>query len=67
MKVTAAEFKQYLKVQKSGEYNMFSLDAQLATGLDFETYTSIMKNYKDLVEQYKESDECKDLLRKMGY
>lgn len=67
MKVTATEFKQYLKVQKGGKYNMFCLDALFATGLDYETYMSIMKNYKELVEQYKESDECKDLLKKMGY
>lgn len=67
MKVTAKEFKRYLEVQKSGKYNMFSEEAQFATGLYHDVYMHIMKNYKQLIEQYKEDPECKDILEKMGY
>ena len=67
MTVTAQDFKAYLEVQVSGLYNMFSSDAVWETGLDKATYMSILSNYKSLVEKYKDSNECKDLLKRLGY
>jgi hypothetical protein len=42
------DFKAYRKVQKDGRWNMFDLDAQLATGLERDEYTFVMKNYSKL-------------------
>lgn len=65
--ITAEDFRNYLEVQLSGKYNMFSLDAIYETGLDRETYTNIQKNYKKLIEKYKDNEECIDLLERLGY
>ena len=53
MKASKEQFKSYRRVQNSGDYNMFTPDAILATGLDKETYFDIVKHYveyKDLYE-----------------
>ena len=53
MKANKEQFKSYRRVQNSGDYNMFTPDAILATGLDKETYFDIVKHYveyKDLYE-----------------
>lgn len=42
------DFKAYRKVQMAGRWNMFDLDAQLATGLERDEYTFVMKNYSKL-------------------
>ena len=52
MKVTKEQFKAYRRVQKSGQFNMFTPDAILSTGLDKETYFDIIKNYSDYKEKY---------------
>lgn len=67
MNVTTKEFKSYLEVQTSGKYNMFSQEAFVETGLDKETYLNVMKHYKELVEEYKNNEECKGLLKRLGY
>ena len=67
MNVTAKEFKRYLEVQVSGLYNMFSQDAIFATGLGKETYMNVLQHYSELVEEYKYTEECKELLEKLGY
>lgn len=64
--IKAEDFKSYLEVQSSGLYNMFSQEAIYDSGLDKETYMSIIKNYSNLVEKYKDTDECKDLLKRLG-
>ena len=52
MKATKEDFQAYRKVQKGGEYNMFTPDAILSTGLDKETYFDIIKNYNKYEEEY---------------
>ena len=50
--VTKEDFEDYLEVQKSGMYNMMSPDAIMATGLDKETYMSILSDYSELKERF---------------
>ena len=52
MKVTKAQFRAYKRVQNSGDYNMFDPNARMLTGLDKNTYLSIMKNYEELEQKY---------------
>ena len=52
MKASKEQFKAYRRVQKSGDFNMFTPDAILSTGLYKETYFDIVKNYSDYKEQY---------------
>ena len=52
MKATKEQFQAYIDVQKGGEYNMFTPDAILSTGLDKETYFDIIKNYSDYKKEY---------------
>lgn len=65
--ITAEDFRSYLEVQVSGKYNMFSSEAIYETGLDRETYMNIQKNYKKLIEKYKDNEKCIDLLERLGY
>ena len=44
----------YESVRDSGEFNMWSLQAQLATGLTTEQYLFAMRNYDDLRKQAEE-------------
>lgn len=46
-----ANFKAYERVRQSGKWNMFSREAQLATGLDRDEYIFVMKNYESLQAQ----------------
>ena len=52
MKASKEDFKAYRRVQKSGQFNMFTPDAILSTGLDKETYFDIIKNYSDYKKEY---------------
>jgi len=52
MKASKEQFKAYTRVQMSGNYNMFSPDAILSTGLDKETYFDIIENYDEYAEKY---------------
>ena len=65
--ITAQAFKAYLEVQLSSKYNMFSQYAIYETGLDEVTYKDIQKYYKKLVEQYRDNEECEELLNELGY
>ena len=62
--VSKKEFEAYKRVQRGGRWNMFSREAQLATGLDKETYMLVIKNYKELAEKWgglrAEEDEEED-------
>ena len=51
--VTKEQFQAYLEVQQGGEYNMFDPRARQASGLDKDTFMSIIKNYGELAELYK--------------
>ena len=43
--ITKKQFKEYLRVQKVGLYNMFDPKARNLTSLDKKQWTSIMTNY----------------------
>lgn len=65
--ITSNEFASYLVVQASGLFNMFSNEAIKTSGLDREKYFLIQKNYRQLVEKYKDDDSCKEMLARLGY
>ena len=52
MKASKEQFKAYRRVQDSGDFNMFTPDAILSTGLDKETYFDIIKNYSEYKKEY---------------
>ena len=52
MKASKEQFKAYREVQDSGQFNMFTPDAILSTGLDKETYFDIIKHYSEYREKY---------------
>ena len=52
--VTKEQFQAYKRVQNSGNYNMFTPDAIMATGLDKTTYFEIIDKYEKYREQFKE-------------
>lgn len=64
--ITAEDFRSYLVVQASGIYNMFSQEAIDLTGLDKDDYLTIIKNYSSLTEKYKDDEECKPILKRLG-
>ena len=51
---TKEDFAKYVTVQQCGLWNMFDPRAQEATGLDWDTYTAVMKNYSELAQKYPE-------------
>ena len=52
MKASKEQFQAYRRVQNSGDFNMFTPDAILSTGLDKETYFDIIKNYSEYKKEY---------------
>jgi len=52
MKASKEQYEAYRRVQDSGDYNMFTPDAILSTGLDKETYFDIIENYSEYKKQY---------------
>ena len=52
MKASKEQYEAYVKVQKSGNFNMFGPDAMLETGLDKETFFDIIKHYALYAEKY---------------
>ena len=57
MNITEQQFEAYLCVQIVGRYNMFDPQARISSGLDRETYVAVMKQYGELMVQYKETYE----------
>ena len=55
--MTKSKFSEYRDVQDSALYNMYTPEAVRETGLDKETYFTIIKNYSALKEKYEESKE----------
>ena len=47
-------FEQYLRVQRSGRWNMFSPQAIAASGLDRDEYLLVMTNYNLMWEKFQE-------------
>ena len=50
--ITRADWEAYIRVQKTGVYNMISPDAVRSTGLDKDTYFEIVKNYEKYEEKF---------------
>ena len=50
--VSIEEWQSYLRVQKSGRFNMLDPQAISATGLDEKSYFKIIKNYDEFVREY---------------
>ena len=55
--ITKEEWESYRTVQDSGLHNMYTPEAIRATGLDKETYLTIIKNYTVLGEKYEDKEE----------
>ena len=55
--VTKEEWKAYRDVQDGALYNMYTPEAVRETGLDKETYFTIIKNYSALKEKYEDDKE----------
>lgn len=57
--ITKEHFLRYVKVQKSGKYNMITewVDACNKANLTKEQYFEIIKNYSDLKEKYIDKKE----------
>lgn len=49
---TRKQFQAYERVRRSGRYNMFDPRARRETGLSGETYSAIVKCYRQLIEKY---------------
>ena len=60
VEITAQDFKNYVDVQMSGQYNMFDPNARIAAGLTKKQFMVIMKNYEELEEQYQDADVEED-------
>ena len=54
IEISKEQFKSYVKVQKSGKWNMFSPQAIEATGLPQDVYCGIIQNYSKLSQAYPE-------------
>ena len=50
--ITRGEWEAYIRVQKTGYYNMLEPDAVRSSGLDKDTYFEIVKNYELLEEKF---------------
>lgn len=50
--VSIEDWNAYLRVQRSGKYNMLDPMARMSAGLDKSTWMAIIKNYAELAEQY---------------
>lgn len=55
--ITKEQFHRYVRVQKSGEYNMFSPEAMVVAGLSKGQFLEIMDKYNALEEKYGEAEE----------
>ena len=54
--ITQNQWEAYREVQDSGAYNMLSPQAVDMSGLDKDTYFTIIKNYSELAEKYEDSE-----------
>ena len=55
MEITKEQFEEYISVQESGMFNMFSPRAREMTSLSKNEWLHIISNYNQLKIQYKES------------
>ena len=54
--ITKEQFHKYVRVQKSGEYNMFSPEAMMVTGLNKSQFLEIMDKYETLEAKYGDTE-----------
>lgn len=52
------DFERYIKVQKSGKYNMFNPRARQQTGLTKERFLFVIENYSNMKTKYLEQKEA---------
>ena len=52
VKVDSIDFENFVAVQISGKYNMFSPQARMETGLSKDVYFAIMQNFDELEKCY---------------
>ena len=52
------DFERYVKVQKSGKYNMFDPRARQQTGLTKERFLFVIENYSNMNTKYLEQKEA---------
>ena len=57
MEITKEQFSKYKRVQNSGAYNMITPEAVMATGLDKDTYFTIIDQYDRLSEKFKGDED----------
>tara|TARA_R100001530_G_scaffold131746_1_gene103601 strand:- start:116 stop:292 length:177 start_codon:yes stop_codon:yes gene_type:complete len=50
--VSIEEWQSYLRVQKSGRFNMLDPQAISATGIDKKSYFEIVKHYSEFKDEY---------------
>ena len=50
--ITEDDFEAYEETRRDGSYNMMSRDAQLLSGLDRDTYFSVLHHYSALSDLY---------------
>lgn len=50
--IGAIEFDNYVRVQYSGLYNMYSQEAREDAGLSVDEHFTIISHYKELTEKY---------------
>ncbi len=52
MTITKEQYDAYERVRSSGKYNMLDTRALQVSGLQFDVYKFIMKNYEEVDEMY---------------
>ncbi len=55
--ITRSEWEAYREVQDSGLYNMMSPNAVRSSGLDRDTYFSIIERYDELYEKFEGGED----------
>jgi hypothetical protein len=50
--ITKKQFKQYVKVQKSGLFNMWSREAIEMSKLSEDSYLCVLRNFRELTKKY---------------
>ena len=55
--ITRDDFMAFADIRKSGEYNMLDSNARHMAGLSKEKWDEIIKQYSELENKYKESEE----------
>lgn len=52
LKITRKQFDTYIEVRDKGQYNMIDKGAIDASGLDFDIYMTIVRNFSTLMKSF---------------